>query len=82
MSRKNSTKKQASAPTTDIEWHDDISDDAPKKDSAQPSESGRLDAMNEIVKHLAHSSGAKLEDIHHLQLLARGLDIDIKALEI
>lgn len=82
MSRKTSTKKQATAPTTDIEWHDDKSDDALEKNSAQLSESGRLDAMNDIVKHLAHSSDAKLEDIYHLQLLARGLDIDIKTLEI
>lgn len=82
MSRKTSTKRQATAPTTDIKLHDDISDDEPENNPAQPSESGRLAAMNEIVQYLAHSSNAELEDIHRLQVLAHGQDIDINALEI
>ena len=82
MSWETSTKKKATAPSTDIEWHDDVSGDAPERNHARLSESSRLDAMNEIVQYLARSSDAGLKDIQRLQVMARGQDIDINTLEI
>lgn len=88
MTKKTDTPNPVSVtPENDLEW--DFDWDGEDMDllrtggDEKPAPSERLAAMSDLTAHLGNADEpATLADIETLQMLARGDDIDIDALEI